>query len=132
MDLAIIFRVSTPRPIGPAAWALIKFVRAFRTKFPQLDSAVDDREIADARELAVSMTGISDDQDLRLLHATAHCALAERIDQEGASTSVQIGSVQRQMIPVGRSARTAYWSGSHFGRTYLTLVRSRKKVGVVG
>ena len=103
----------------------------FRRKFPQLDGTVDDAAIIEAGELATALVACPED-DPRYMYAIAHIALVEKIDLAGDSMKIKIGGLERDFRTISRTGDTVFWSQTHFGRVYIQLERSSKKISFEG
>lgn len=103
-------------------------IERFRERFPQLDDAVTEADIATADAIATEMRIAQRDSEA-FLHGLAHLAMMDQLDVPAETMGITVGGISRQYVPLSqRGSDASFWAGSHFGRVYLTLVRGRKGI----
>ena len=105
----------------------VNLVPDFREQFPELDEAVTNAEIVRSGKVADEMVkGTA----MQYLYAVAHLTQAAEADLTGDTTSIKIGNISRNVKTVSKHAHDVFWSTTHYGRMYLTLVRQSPETGI--
>lgn len=102
----------------------------FRATFPELDSTVTDAEFERADRVATQVIHGTEEQKL---WALAHLATVKDTDLTGDTVSIQIGGqggIARDYKVMSRTERDVFWSTTHYGRLYLTLLRQTPVTGI--
>lgn len=105
----------------------INLIPDFRNQFPELDESVTNTEIIQSGKVADEMIkGTA----MQYLYAVAHLTQAAGADLTGDTTSIKIGNVSRNVKTVSKHSQDVFWSTTHYGRMYLTLVRQTPETGI--
>jgi len=103
------------------------FINDFREVFPELDGSVTEARLHQAHRVASEIvTGTSE----QFLWAVAHLTQALLTDLSGDTMSVSIGGVRRSYKTISKTANDVFWSTTHYGRVYLTLIRQTPATGL--
>lgn len=103
------------------------FISDFRKTFPELDESVTNSDIRQASTVADDIVPGTKKQ---YLWAVAHLTQIKDSDVTGDTTSVNVGGVSRGYKTISKTHTEVFWSTTHYGRTYLTLVRQTPQTGV--